>query len=72
MKGGECVKVDILRGKMVEKRMTYKDCSRYLNITTTTFSKKMNGQSKFTIDEACKLSNFLKLSIDERCLIFLS
>ncbi len=42
------MKVDILRGKMVEKRMTYKDCSRYLNITTTTFSKKMNGQSKFT------------------------
>lgn len=64
--------IDKLKGKLVEKRKTYEDCSKHLGITITSFSNKMNGRSKFYVDEINKLSNFLKLSNQEKIDIFLN
>lgn len=64
--------IDKLKGKLVEKRKTYEDCSKHLSITITSFSNKMNGRSKFYVDEINKLSNFLKLSNQEKIDIFLN
>lgn len=61
-----------LKGKLIEKGMTYEDCSTILNISITAFSNKMNGKSVFTVPEANKLSNALDLDNIEKCEIFLN
>lgn len=63
---------DRLKGKLVEKGKTYEDCAKAVNVTVTTFSKKMNGASKFYIDEVKALSDFLKLTNNEKIDIFLT
>ena len=64
-------KLNVLKGKLTEKNATYADCAKELGISITTFSKKMNGQSKFTVDEANKISCFINLSGAEKINIFL-
>ena len=65
-------KLNILKGKLVEKEKTYAECAKILFISTTAFSDKMNGRSSFRVDEANALSNYLDLSQEERIDIFLS
>ncbi len=64
--------LDKLRGKLVEKRKTYKDCAEYLDISVIAFSNKMNGKSKLYIDEVNKLSALLELTNEEKIDIFLN
>jgi transcriptional regulator with XRE-family HTH domain len=71
LKRGENMDLDKLRGKLTEKRKTYKDCAKHLNITITAFSNKMNGKSKFYIDEINKLASLLELTNEEKINIFL-
>lgn len=61
-----------LKGKIVEKGLTYEDCSAILNISITAFSNKINGKSVFTVIEANTLSSALQLSMAEKVDIFLS
>jgi len=63
--------LDKLKGKLVEKKKKYADCSKALGIETNTFSNKMNGKSKFYVDEVNKLSEFLGLTESEKVDIFL-
>lgn len=60
-----------LKGKLVEKRLTYKECASVIGISVTSFSKKINGSSKFNIDEVICLSNILSLTPEEEINIFL-
>ncbi len=46
-----------LKGKLIEKELTYKDCATAIGISVTSFSKKVNGSSKFYIEE--KIDIFL-------------
>ena len=64
--------IDKLKGKLVEKKKTYKDCSKYLGITIASFSNKMNNKSKFYIDEINQLSKLLELTNQEKIDIFLN
>lgn len=66
------VKTDILKRKIVAKKTSYKECAKVLNVSITTFSNKMNGITKFTTYEAYLLSEFLKLTQEEKVDIFLS
>ncbi len=63
---------DKLKGKLVEKKKSYAQCAEALGITLTTFNNKINGLSKFYIDEVRELSSFLKLSNNEKIDIFLN
>lgn len=63
---------DKLKGKLLEKRKTYRDCAEHLSVTITTFNNKINGKSKFYVDEVNKLSEFLGLSHEEKIDIFLN
>ncbi len=65
-------KLNVLKGKLVEKDKTYAECADALLVSVTTFSDKMNGKSRFNVDEANTLSNYLNLSAEERIDIFLS
>ncbi len=66
------IKLNKLKGKIVEKKHAYKECAKALNISTTTFSNKMNGKSEFHIGEIKELSIFLKLTLEEKMDIFLT
>lgn len=66
------VKTNILKAKISEKKTSYKECAKALNVSTNTFSNKMNEITKFTTYEAFLLSEFLKLTQEEKVDIFLS
>lgn len=63
--------IDKLKGKLVEKKKTYEDCAKALNVSITTFSNKMNGRGSLYIEEVNTLSNYLELSNEEKIEIFL-
>lgn len=50
-----------LKGVLVEKKKTYGDCSKVLNLSVTGFSNKMNNKSKFDIVEINTLIGYLGL-----------
>jgi putative transcriptional regulator len=39
--------------------------ARFLNMTEAAYSRKENGQRGFTIEEAAKIAEFFKTSIEE-------
>lgn len=59
-----------LKGKIVEKELTYKDCAEFIGISTTSFNKKMNGSSRFYIEEVKLLVQLLNLKDVEIINIF--
>ncbi|MDO5293354.1 MAG: DUF739 family protein [bacterium] len=61
-----------LKGKIVERQLTYQQCADAIEISTASFSNKMNGSKRFWYDEISKLSDLLDLSNDEKIDIFLS
>ena len=61
-----------LKGKIKETEKTYAECAAAIGISTTSFSNKINGISKFYIDELEKLGDFLGMTSEERNLIFLN
>lgn len=64
--------IDKLKGKLVEKKKTYEDCAKAINVSVTTFSNKMNGKGSFYIEEVNNLSDFLEFTNDEKVEIFLT
>ena len=70
-RGCNRMNLDKLKGKLVEKKRTYDDCSNFLGIAIATFNNKMNGKSKFYVEEVNKLSEFLELTQSEKVDIFL-
>ena len=64
--------LNMLKGKLKEKNKTYNECAAELGISTTSFNEKMNGKSRFKVEEAQVLSNFISLSENERIAIFLT
>lgn len=61
-----------LKGKIVEKELTYENCAKALGISKNSFSSKINNktESGFGIVEAKELSDLLDLSNDEKLSIF--
>jgi hypothetical protein len=61
-----------LKGKIKEKDRTYAECAEAIGLSITTFSNKMNGISKFYIDELESLGNYLDMTGTEKSEIFLT
>jgi acyl-ACP thioesterase len=68
----QMVKINMLKAKISEKKISYKECAKALNVSANTFYNKMNGITNFTTCEAFLLSEFLKLTQAEKVDIFLS
>lgn len=62
---------DKLKGKITECRKTYQDCADTLGITKASFNSKMNGKSRFYIDEVAALGKYLCMQEREIVDIFL-
>lgn len=69
--GGDYMNLLKLKGKVREAGSTYKKCAEAIGISTTSFNKKINGYTKFYIDELDELGNFLGMSDVEKADIFL-
>lgn len=54
-----------LRGIRVEKDLTQEDMAKKLNISLSSYQNKENGHTKFTLDEALKISEMVKLKIED-------
>jgi DNA-binding helix-turn-helix protein len=59
-----------LKDELFINGLKYEDVAKMLNISTTSFSNKINGKVDFTLSEVVKLSNFLNLSTEEKENIF--
>ena len=62
--------VNKLKGKIVENNLTTDVVSNALGLHKSTFYRKLQGTSSFTVDEAEKLVNLLVLSSVEATDIF--
>ena len=54
-----------LNGRIREFGLTQKDCADVLGITAATMSQKINNKRGMTLDEASKLSDFLRITMEE-------
>ncbi len=64
--------MDILRGKMVEKRINAEELSRRIGINTSTFYRKMRSDGEsFTVGQIHKIVDVLQLSNSDAVSIFL-
>ena len=61
---------DKLKGLIVERRKTYKECADALGISQTQFGMKVRGEADFWISQACILSKFLELTAEEFYAVF--
>ena len=66
------LKLDKLKGKLRECKFTYANVAEILQVSVTTVSSKMNGDTKFYAEEIRILSKALNLNNDEIIDIFLS
>lgn len=65
------IKIDRLKGLMVERHVTQEALSMALGINRSTLSRKLkDGGNKFTIDEIKKMQNFIPLTNEEVIDIF--
>lgn len=65
------MKIDKLKGKIRERSKTYRDCAEMIGISKASFNSKMNGKSRFYIDELAVLGNYLCMTDAEKVDIFL-
>lgn len=52
---------DKLKGKMAEAHVSQARLSEILGITVQSLNAKLNGRTQFTLEEAVKITDFLRL-----------
>lgn len=60
-----------LKGRIRESNKTYRECAKRIGISTASFNSKINGKSRFYIDELEELGNYLDMTGEEKAKIFL-
>lgn len=61
-----------LKAKIVENQTNVQELSKKIGISYSSFYRKLNGYTDFTIKEACMISNELKLTNNDINSIFFS
>jgi plasmid maintenance system antidote protein VapI len=64
------VKVNKLKGKIVEKGMNVETVAKRIGVERSSMYRKLNNFEKITIGEARKLKDVLELSNEEASAIF--
>lgn len=73
IKGSEkMIQKNILKAKMVLEEKTQPQIAKVLGLSLPSVSKKINGVTKFSIEEIKKLRKYLNLTTEEVEEIFLS
>lgn len=63
--------LQLLKGAMLARNISYRECANWLDISVTSLSSKMNGKSQFTVEEMHVLIDKLGLSLGTVIQIFL-
>lgn len=63
--GDQKYKHAIIRKRMIEKKITIKQLSKFLGISINGLSNKLSGDSRFYLDEAKQICEILDLTLDE-------
>ncbi len=66
------MKLEKLKGLLVEHKKTYADLAELLGVSITTINSKMNGKTQFDVVEATMISDWLGLDCSSRVDIFLN
>ncbi len=70
--GGDKMNLPMLKGKLYERKKTYKDLAQVLGLSVTSVNDKMNGRSDFDCAEACIIKGWVPLTDQESIEIFLT
>ena len=68
--GAKMTNLKKLKAKFVENDVTVEQAANFLKIDASTLYRRLNGDSKFLIDEGEKLAQLLHLSGEEALSIF--
>lgn len=60
------MKANLLRAEIVARDMTIASLAEAIGMKLKTMYNKMNGGSQFTVDEAVRICDVLKISDDEK------
>lgn len=63
---------NILRGKIVENGYTIQQLAQKIGISKSAFYRRVNDTDRFTIGEANRIKDVLKLTNEEICQIFIN
>lgn len=55
---------DFIRGELKRKKIRQKTAANYLNITDSTFSRRLDGQTEWTFTELKNLAELMEVSIE--------
>lgn len=72
LKGGENMKLDLLKGKIVANGMNVEKLAKDIGINRASLYRKLNNADKITVGEAIKMKEALKMTDAEASEIFLS
>lgn len=73
IKGDEFIlNLPLLKGKLREHDKTYADLANVIGKSVTTVNAKINGRIAFNCAEAFQISQWLKLTNEEKTKIFLN
>ena len=64
------MKLEKLKGLLVEHKKTYADLAELLGVSIMTINSKMNGKIQFDVAEATMISDYLGLDCSSRVDIF--
>ena len=53
-----------LKAEIARQNKTIAEMAKYMEMSTNTFSWKMNGKREFALSEMCKLADYFNVSID--------
>lgn len=70
IRGGEKMKINALKAKIVEKGMTIGEFCNRAGFVRCTFDRKLAGTSEFDRDEIQRIAKELDLTAEETCNIF--
>ncbi len=59
------IKLNKLKGLIAENDLRHEDLANLIDVSPTTFSRKMNGKSPFTLSEAKIIADFFGVTIDK-------
>ena len=64
--------MDVLRGKMTERRISFEEMARHIGVDVSTFYRKMKSEgTNFTVGQMHKIVEVLQLTTEEASIIFL-
>lgn len=64
------MRIDILKADMAEKRLTQEDVAKWIGVSSSSISRKMSGQIKFSSEEISTIAREMGYSPKKTFMVF--